>query len=64
MVIELASGCRRSANWYACRLQVARMVHRIGRRPGQCTSTGQNLAPGSLVRVMPSPADWQGSSSK
>ena len=40
------------------------MVQRIGRQPGQWISTGQNLAPASLVRVMPSPADWQGSSSK
>ncbi len=63
MVIELASGCRRSANWYACRLQVALMVRRIGRQPGQWISTGQNLAPGSLVLVMPSPALRQGASS-
>jgi hypothetical protein len=63
MVIELASGCRRSANWYACRLQVARMVQRIGRQPGQWICTGQNLAPGSLVLVMPSPALRQGASS-
>jgi hypothetical protein len=43
-------------------LQVARMVQRIGRQPGQWICTGQSLAPGSLVLVMPSPADWQASS--
>jgi hypothetical protein len=32
------------------------MVQRIGRRQPNATSTGQNRAPGSLVRVMPSPA--------
>jgi hypothetical protein len=61
-VIDEACGWRFLANSAACVLFVARIVARIGELLPNLTSTGQNLAPGAVVRVIPSPADSRRSS--
>lgn len=61
-MIDVACRWRFLANSAACILLVARIVARIGEPLPNLTSTGQNLAPGAVVRVMPSPADSRRSS--